>query len=79
MELGDEDGDDAGEIELGAHCAPTESAVEGLFEELAAPAAPAPSQASGGNDSCEFAFDDECDEPGIGTGACPAGTDAADC
>lgn len=30
---------------------------------------------SGGNDSCQFAFDGVCDEPG----ACPAGTDATDC
>jgi len=33
----------------------------------------------GGPDSCRWAFDGECDEPGIGTGLCPAGTDTADC
>ena len=29
--------------------------------------------------SCSWAFDGECDEPGIGTGLCAAGTDTADC
>jgi hypothetical protein len=29
--------------------------------------------------SCRWAFDGECDEPGIGTGVCDAGTDTADC
>ena len=29
--------------------------------------------------SCPWAFDGECDEPGIGTGACLPGTDAFDC
>ncbi len=28
---------------------------------------------------CEFANDGECDEPGIGTSVCEAGTDTADC
>lgn len=32
-----------------------------------------------GNDSCRWARDMECDEPGIGTGACPSNTDASDC
>lgn len=32
-----------------------------------------------GDDSCRHANDGECDEPGIGTGACPAGTDYSDC
>ena len=32
-----------------------------------------------GDDSCQWANDGECDEPGIGTGACLFGTDAADC
>lgn len=32
-----------------------------------------------GNDSCRWAFDMECDEPGIGTGACAVGTDYSDC
>lgn len=30
---------------------------------------------SGGDDSCQYAFDGVCDEPG----ACPSGTDATDC
>jgi hypothetical protein len=29
--------------------------------------------------SCPWAFDGECDEPGIGTGLCAAGTDTFDC
>ena len=32
-----------------------------------------------GDDSCPFANDNECDEPGLGTGACQAGTDRSDC
>jgi peptidoglycan hydrolase-like protein with peptidoglycan-binding domain len=38
--------------------------------------ASSPAQA---DNSCVHAFDAECDEPGIGTGACNAGTDTADC
>jgi len=33
----------------------------------------------GGNDSCRWANDNECDEPDIGTGACTMGTDVSDC
>lgn len=33
----------------------------------------------GGNDSCRWANDNECDDPGIGTGACAQGTDRSDC
>ncbi|GGK27840.1 trypsin-like serine peptidase [Salinarimonas ramus] len=29
--------------------------------------------------TCEYAIDGECDEPGIGTGVCAAGTDSWDC
>ncbi|MDF1524261.1 MAG: hypothetical protein P1P87_15775, partial [Trueperaceae bacterium] len=29
--------------------------------------------------TCMWAFDGECDEPGIGTGLCAAGTDTSDC
>src|SRR5262245_41123051 len=32
-----------------------------------------------GNDSCQYANDHECDEPDIGTGACPMNTDYSDC
>jgi protease YdgD len=32
-----------------------------------------------GDDSCAFAHDNECDEPGIGTGVCAAGRDFSDC
>lgn len=32
-----------------------------------------------GDDSCRYANDNECDEPGLGTGACRAGTDRSDC
>lgn len=35
--------------------------------------------AADGNDSCRWAHDNECDEPDIGTGACPMGTDVSDC
>ena len=45
---------------------------------IAAPVLPAPAWAQG-VDSCQWANDGECDEPGIGTGACEAGTDATDC
>lgn len=31
------------------------------------------------NDGCRYARDNECDEPGIGTGACSANTDFSDC
>ncbi|WP_343716339.1 hypothetical protein [Inquilinus sp.] len=44
-----------------------------------APAAPASPAAPAGPDSCPFAHDGECDEPGIGSGACAAGTDTTDC
>jgi protease YdgD len=37
-----------------------------------------PGRASG-NDTCRFAHDNECDHPGIGTGACGQGTDYSDC
>lgn len=32
-----------------------------------------------GDDSCRWANDMECDDPGIGTGACTQGTDYSDC
>ena len=32
-----------------------------------------------GDDSCQYANDFECDEPGVGTGACSPGTDYSDC
>lgn len=32
-----------------------------------------------GNDTCRWANDGECDDPGIGTGACAQGTDYSDC
>ncbi|MBY0563510.1 MAG: trypsin-like serine protease [Hyphomonadaceae bacterium] len=34
---------------------------------------------TGGDDSCQWANDNECDEPDIGTGACTAATDYSDC
>jgi protease YdgD len=34
---------------------------------------------TGGDDTCRWANDNECDEPGLGTGACRAGTDRSDC
>ena len=38
-----------------------------------------PAGAAPGNDSCQYANDHECDEPDIGTGACPMATDQSDC
>ena len=35
--------------------------------------------ALGGEDSCRWANDNECDEPGIGTDNCTSGTDLTDC
>jgi len=32
-----------------------------------------------GNDTCQHANDGECDDPGLGTGACTQGTDYSDC
>ena len=32
-----------------------------------------------GDDSCQWTNDRECDDPGIGTGACSVGTDRPDC
>lgn len=32
-----------------------------------------------GDDSCRWANDGECDDPGVGTGACTQGTDYSDC
>lgn len=34
---------------------------------------------AGGSNSCEYAFDGDCDEPGRGTGLCAARTDTRDC
>ncbi len=31
------------------------------------------------DDSCQWALDGECDEPGVGTGACARKTDTTDC
>lgn len=86
--LSNESGDSAGKISLGgvaAQCDATESAVKDLLREAAdvsAPANEAPPQQQAPttpDDSCQFAFDGECDEPGTGTGACAAATDATDC
>lgn len=33
----------------------------------------------GGDDSCRWAHDNECDDPDVGTGACRQGTDYSDC
>jgi protease YdgD len=40
---------------------------------------PGAGAAPAGNDSCRWANDNECDDPDIGTGACPQGTDFSDC
>lgn len=77
VELKDDEGDDAGDIEIGAaaaRCDETESAVDGVIEELQALQA----ASSSANNSCQFAFDNECDEP-EGLDLCAEGTDTADC
>ncbi|MCW5697471.1 MAG: trypsin-like serine protease [Bauldia sp.] len=43
------------------------------------PEKPQPAGPAVRNNSCEWANDGECDEPGIGTGACASGTDYNDC
>jgi len=46
------------------------------------PPKPGASPVSGGytgDDSCQWANDGECDDPGLGTGACQQGTDYSDC
>lgn len=45
------------------------------------PAKPGAATADGytGTDTCQWANDGECDDPGIGTGACEQGTDYSDC
>jgi protease YdgD len=45
----------------------------------AKPPAAAGAAGAAEDDSCRWANDHECDEPGLGTGACPAGTDRTDC
>ena len=89
VSLANADGDSAGKVSLGgvaAQCDATESSVKDLLREAsdlsAAAASPPPSQpppSASPDDSCQFSFDGECDEPNIGTGACAAATDATDC
>ncbi|TGY90513.1 trypsin-like serine protease [Marinicauda algicola] len=38
-----------------------------------------PKPGAAGADTCRYAQDMECDEPGIGTGLCPTGSDYSDC
>jgi len=45
----------------------------------AGPSKPGAGVGVSGNDSCRWANDNECDDPDIGTGACPLGTDVSDC
>lgn len=40
---------------------------------------PAGASRGSGDDSCRWANDHECDDPGLGTGACAQGTDESDC
>ncbi|GIK47556.1 MAG: hypothetical protein BroJett013_02530 [Alphaproteobacteria bacterium] len=68
---------------------PTLAAMVGASRVEAGRATPFDKQAAGvkpgagapgtGNDSCRWANDNECDEPDVGTGACPMGTDRSDC
>lgn len=55
--------------------------IERLREWVGLQATPpkAPNASYQGNDTCVYANDMECDDPGIGTGACRAGTDYSDC
>jgi protease YdgD len=55
--------------------AETAAAISG---KQGAPAKPG-GRAPGGNDTCRWANDGECDDPDIGTGACTQGTDRSDC
>ena len=51
-----------------------------LLQQVAKPGArPGPASQVSGDDSCRWANDRECDEPGVGTGACSPGTDYSDC
>lgn len=82
VELKDNEDDDAGEVEISAaadHCEDAESAVDGIIEEIQDfVSGSSGSSAPVGDNSCEFAFDDECDEP-EGLNFCADGTDTADC
>jgi hypothetical protein len=79
-----EDGESAGDIEIGGTAArcpsfsdSTDRHIEKLDEMVNADASAAPGN---GDDSCRFAFDNECDDETLGgTGACEPGTDASDC
>ena len=48
-----------------------------LAASLSAPLVPGSARAQ--TNDCQWSFDGECDEPGIGSGLCARGTDAADC
>lgn len=51
-----------------------------LLQQVTKPGArPGPASQVRGDDSCRWANDFECDEPGVGTGACSPGTDYSDC
>jgi protease YdgD len=68
---------DARQLDLpeGFGAAPGARDYARLLQQVSKP----PRGEGGGNDSCQWANDGECDEPGFGTGACPAGTDRSDC
>lgn len=85
IELVDDENDDAGEVALtavGVRSDLVEEAAEEHFEQVAelfaAIDASNAQPSSGGDNSCQFAFDGECDEP-QGLDICDAGTDTADC
>ncbi len=58
-----------------ADAAPSARDYSRLLQQVDKPRRPG----GGGNDSCRHANDGECDEPGVGTGACASGTDRSDC
>lgn len=64
---------------LAAFSAPPHDIRAWLHQDAPKPEKPGVAVEAGQNDSCRWANDRECDEPGIGTGACEAGTDYSDC
>ncbi|MEO1038440.1 MAG: trypsin-like serine protease [Pseudomonadota bacterium] len=58
---------------------PTARDYERMLASVQKPPRPGGVSRMQGDDSCRHANDLECDEPGVGTGACDAGTDYSDC
>jgi protease YdgD len=60
---------------LAAISAPAHDLRPWLHKDPVKPAKPGVEVDLGQNDSCRWANDRECDDPGVGTGACEPGTD----